>query len=237
MFTIRPWKFFLFPLLVSSLLAQSGVPTSGLVPSPDKFQNLGQLKTELKQYHDCADIQEGCYSKDLDRQADLAIKFLERRISSRKPGEKLAVVFDIDETALSNYPEMLADDFGYQAKDFDNWIKLAEAPAIPSTLRLYHEAQRLGIAVFFITGRKESQRAATEQNLRSQGYTGWQGLTLRAVGQEKEPTIQYKSQARSAVVKAGYTLVLNIGDQFSDLKGEPSAELSVKLPNPYYYLP
>jgi hypothetical protein len=31
--------------------------------------------------------------------------------------------------------------------------------------------------------------------------------------------------------------VLNVGDQFSDLKGIPREELSVKLPNPFYYIP
>jgi hypothetical protein len=38
-------------------------------------------------------------------------------------------------------------------------------------------------------------------------------------------------------VAAGYRLILNIGDQYSDLFGEPQAEASVKLPNPFYYLP
>jgi hypothetical protein len=30
---------------------------------------------------------------------------------------------------------------------------------------------------------------------------------------------------------------MSVGDQWSDLNGEPRAEISVKLPNPFYYLP
>jgi hypothetical protein len=32
-------------------------------------------------------------------------------------------------------------------------------------------------------------------------------------------------------------LILNVGDQWSDLKGVPEAEFSVKYPDPYYFLP
>jgi hypothetical protein len=34
-----------------------------------------------------------------------------------------------------------------------------------------------------------------------------------------------------------YTLALNAGDQWSDLKSTPEAELSVKYPDPYYFIP
>jgi predicted secreted acid phosphatase len=47
----------------------------------------------------------------------------------------------------------------------------------------------------------------------------------------------YKSGERAKIVAAGYRIILNVGDQMSDLNGNPQAELSVKLPNPFYYLP
>ena len=93
------------------------------------------------------------------------------------------------------------------------------------------------MTVFFITGRGEAHRAATEQNLKSQGYTNYAGLALRSPAQSKEATIEYKSNARKTIADAGYRIILNVGDQFSDLKGSPAAELSVKLPNPFYYIP
>jgi hypothetical protein len=42
---------------------------------------------------------------------------------------------------------------------------------------------------------------------------------------------------RAGIVAEGYTIVLNVGDQWSDLKGKPEAEFSVKYPDPYYFIP
>jgi predicted secreted acid phosphatase len=132
---------------------------------------------------------------------------------------------------------MADEDFGYIPRDWDAWVDLAKAPAIAGVLRLEQSAEQLGVAVFFITGRDDTQRAATEKNLRAAGYSGWAGLTLRSKDELHEATIPYKSAARAAIVKAGYRIVLNVGDQCSDLKGSPQAEFNVKLPNPFYYIP
>ena len=216
--------------------AQSAPQPTRVVASTEHVANLGTLKLKLQRYYACT-CDCGCYAKELDHQAQAAIDFLDRRAAHKGAQEKLALVLDIDETALSNYKEMAAEDYGYIPKDFDAWEDSAQATAIPGTLRLYQEAQRLGVTVFFITGRGEAHRAATEQNLKSQGYTNFAGLTLRSPAQSKESTIEYKSNARKAIVDAGYRIILNVGDQFSDMKGLPAAEFSVKLPNPFYYIP
>ena len=111
------------------------------------------------------------------------------------------------------------------------------APVIPGTLRLYKRAEELGVAVFFITARPDTQRAATESNLHSAGYDKWDGLTLRTPDQASEATVAYKSARACQIVKQGYRLVLSVGDQFSDLRGKPAADYSVKLPDPFYYIP
>ena len=49
-------------------------------------------------------------------------------------------------------------------------------------------------------------------------------------------TVQYKSGTRAHIASMGSNIVLNLGDQFSDLEGG-YAERPVKLPNPMYYLP
>ena len=216
--------------------AQSAPQSTHILASNEHVENLGTLKLKLQRYYACT-CNCGCYAKELDHQAQAAIDLLDRRAAHKRANEKLALVLDIDETALSNYKQMAAQDYGYVPNAFDAWEDSAQATAIPGTLRLYQEAQKLGVTVFFITGRGESHRAATEQNLKSQGYTNFAGLTLRTPAQAKESTIEYKSGARKTIVDAGYRIVMNVGDQFSDLKGLPAAEYSVKLPNPFYYLP
>jgi acid phosphatase len=198
--------------------------------------NLGLLRTKLKAYHDCT-CTCGCYVTSLARQDRVAIADLERAVAHATHGEKLAIVLDIDETSLSNYPEELADDFGFIQKDWDKWAESGKAAAIPGTLKLAQKAEQMGVAVFFITGRDYPLRTATEKNLREAGYSNWVGLTLRSKDEVHEATIPYKSAARERIVQAGYTILLNVGDQWSDLKGSPQAEYNVKLPNPFYYIP
>jgi hypothetical protein len=203
----------------------------------EAFPNLGLLKLRLRDYADCV-AASACYARDLDAQASA---LLDARIAQSKPGERPALVLDIDETSLSNLQQMEREDFGYIAPDFNAWVASGKAPAIPGTLRLFQHAQSLGIAVFFITGRSESQRDATIANLTSAGYRGWKGLSMqpiRAAGTPAAPTVAtYKSAERAKIIAAGYHIVLNMGDQLSDLDGDPHADISVRLPNPFYYLP
>jgi acid phosphatase len=202
----------------------------------ERIANLDDLKAQLKQYHECT-CKCGCYARDLDQQADQAIAFLRNRAAHRQPQEKLALVLDIDETTLSNYEEMVKADFANDSKAFSEWVLSAKAPAIPGTLRLTQEAQRMGVSVIFLTGRPEAQRAATEQNLRSQGFQNWRQLILRSPAQASATALAYKSAARATLQAQGYKIVLSVGDQWSDLRGQPEAEFSVKYPDPFYLIP
>jgi len=220
--------------LLSLVLAATAAAQS--ISVPRELPNLGKLRLELEAYHDCRGPH-GCYAHDLNDETAIAIAELQRAVRMNRGGAKLAVVLDIDETSLSNYTELLRSDFGYNAQAWNQWVGEADAPAIPGTLRFYREAEKLGVAVFFITGRPESARAATEANLRRVGYTQWAGLTLRSADEANAPTTAYKSAARQRIVEAGYRIAVNVGDQMSDLRGTPQAEFSVKLSDPFYYIP
>jgi acid phosphatase len=218
------------------LAAQQPQPRFSSDASAERIPNLDKLKAELRQYHDCT-CKCGCYTHDIDVQADKAIAFLRRRVAHRRPHQKLALILDIDETTLSNYAEETGADFAYNAAAFDAWVQSAQATALPGTLRLYKEAQRLGVSIFFITGRPENERAATERNLRAQGFDNWKLLVMRPAAHGAQTIGQYKAVVRSQIVQDGYTLALNVGDQWSDLRGKPEAEYSVKYPDPFYFIP
>ena len=147
---------------------------------------------------------------------------------------KRAIVFDVDETALSNYSAIDADDFKYgpksQAEATDEIGK-----AIPPTLALYKLAQKKGIATFFITGRGEAVRDHTAHNLQREGFTNYNALVLKPAG-FTGTTVDYKSSARKAIEDQGYRIVASVGDQYSDLAGGHEAA-AFKLPNPFYFLP
>jgi acid phosphatase len=219
-----------------SITAQQPAMRVAPLARGEKLPNLDKLKDELKQYHDCT-CTCGCYAKDLDAEADRAIAFLRVRAAHNAKQQRLALVLDIDETTLSNYSEMVKAGFAYEAKAFAAWEDSAAAPAIPGTLRLYKEAERLGVSVFFLTGRADTERAATAKNLQTQGFNGYKELLMRGPGDAKSTAIAFKSAQRAKIAAEGYTIVESVGDQWSDLRGKPEAEYSVKYPDPYYFIP
>ena len=151
----------------------------------------------------------------------------------RKPS--LAIVFDIDETSLSNYDEIAATNFTEATLALLTSAAQADAPAIEPTKRVYETALQNGLAVFFITGRPESipqARERTAQNLAAAGYAQYERLILNDTG---EPTIAYKSGKRAGIEAEGYDIVANLGDQESDLAGG-HADRAFKVPNPFYFI-
>ncbi len=221
------------------LLALSAWPACGqdaVVTVPGEPENLDLVKQQLVHYHSCMEMT--CYVPQMERQIDTAVRFLKQSVAARKPGEKLAMVLDIDETSLSNWAVEQRDDFGYIPADFNSCVSVWCAKAIPATLRLYKEAEKDNVAVFFISGRPQSQQADTEANLKVEGYDHWAQVYLRPLDRPKTKTAsEFKSGERRKIVEQGYRIVLNVGDQMSDLEGSPQAEHSVKLPNPFYRIP
>jgi predicted secreted acid phosphatase len=206
------------------------------VTVPNEPTNLYVIKQQLMHYHECGEAD--CYGPQIERQIDLAIGFLKQSVSGAKPGDKLAVVLDIDETSLSNWAVETQDDFGYISADSNSCIEFQCGKAIAGTLRLFHEAEKLQVAVFFITGRPEGQRDDTAANLKTEGFGHWEHLYLRPENHPKDQTVaQYKSGDRALIAADGYRIVLNLGDQLSDLAGDPQAEHSVKLQDPFYFIP
>jgi predicted secreted acid phosphatase len=222
-------KRFLAALLAATLLLTCTVPaTAQTEPS-----NLDPHKQELRAY-----IESGAYAKRIAEVALLANKYLVKRIErGAKPGRKLAIVFDIDETVLSNLPHILSQDFGYMPKNWAAWVAAGRAPAIIPVQTIYETAVRGKIDIFFISGRKEEDRASTERNLREVGYETWTKIyLLPPPSAEVTMTLRgFKIDTRRKLEQDGYVIIANIGDQNSDLVGG-YAERFFKLPNPFYLM-
>jgi predicted secreted acid phosphatase len=92
------------------------------------------------------------------------------------------------------------------------------------------------MTVFFISGRPESERAATERNLRAAGYAGYEQAFFTPDGAQFTSLADFKGPTRQKIAAMGYAIIANMGDQMSDLDGG-FAEKTFKLPNPFYYIP
>ncbi len=197
-------------------------------------KNLAVIKTSLIKYHDS-----GEYQKDQAKVIDQAMQYLKTRLAREKKSrhpKKLAIVLDIDETSLSNYADMLELDFGGKVQEINEAEGAGTDPAIAPTLELFRYAKANHVAVFFVTGRTENYRRATEKNLQNVGYENWDGLFLKPEDYHEKSAAPYKIKTREQIEQQDYTIVLSIGDQQSDLSGG-HAEKTFKLPNPYYFIP
>ena len=221
----RPWA-----LLAAALVAAcAGSPAR----APDLY--LAQRRVE-------AYIDSGRYQQDFARVVSQARSYLEQRaLSATKP----AIVLDIDETSLSNWPAYRANGWGRVVNgpcDLEKgpcglraWQGMGQSKALAPTLALARRARELDVAVFFISGRPPNLREATERNLREQGYQ-WTGVVLLPEGAKFPSAVEFKAPERRRIAEQGYTILLSMGDQQSDLAGG-YAERTFKLPNPVYYLP
>jgi acid phosphatase len=199
--------------------------------------SLVETKREVAAY-----VDSGRYEAEVTAMLDQARAFLASRAAR---GGKLAIVLDVDETALSNLTSLRANDWGFIVGgpcDLPRgpcgllaWIAMAQSPPIKPVLALARFARDRGMAIFFLTGRPERLRAVTERNLQAAGYE-WTGVLLKPDALNIPSAVDFKAAERRRLVAEGYTIVVNIGDQMSDLDGG-FAERTYKLPNPFYFVP
>lgn len=192
--------------------------------------NLSQTLRAVEAYY-----HSGQYEKDLSHVAASARAYLLERVQ-RAGKEKPALVLDIDDTSLSWLEPVEKAHFCLSAVDDRAVVMRAELKPILPTLKLFRLARQKGVAVFFITGRPEITRRFTEKNLKRAGYEGWAGLYLHPTGVPYDSEAPVKTAARKEITQRGYAIILNMGDQESDLAGG-YAERTFKLPNCIFYYP
>jgi predicted secreted acid phosphatase len=201
-----------------------------VVPAFAATTPTGKSADDIRAYYDSGD-----WNRAVKKQATKAKAYLVKRTHGKRAARKPALVLDIDETSLDNYP-CLNESGGipYSAVPYAVCVVAYDAPAIKPVRSLFRLAKDLKVKVFFITGRPEAIRAGTLQNLKAAGYKGRYELILQPAGYNDPSTVPYKSGARKQIEKRGFTIVANVGDQQSDLSGGYS-ERTYKLPNPIYF--
>jgi predicted secreted acid phosphatase len=190
-----------------------------------------QQRDQHKQY-----FESGAYFKEIEKKLFDGKEYLDRQLQQPRQN-RLAIVLDIDETALSNYRHLERLSFTQNVPALTGAMMLANAEPIPAVLGLYRYATEHKIAVFFISSRPNTPEflAVTMQNLKNAGYNHWQELILKPIEKDEIPVHEFKTNARRQIAAQGYDIVLNIGDQEADLQGG-YAEVRLKIPNPFYGL-
>ena len=196
-----------------------GLPDLGSTAS----YNAGDWEDALRTFHD-----NGVYEARIAEIDSLAAAYV-----AHQGGRKLAIVLDVDETSLSNYAAIYADHFTFglnRQAEATNEIGVVIQP----TLDLFNLAKAKGIAVFFVSERREATRDHTISNLQREGYGSWTDLILKP-DDSIQSTVEYKSSARESIEQQGYRIVATVGDQYADFAGG-HAGLGFKLANPFYFV-
>jgi HAD superfamily, subfamily IIIB (Acid phosphatase) len=223
-------------------------------PEPDlgEPQNIDVFKKQLL-YYRCK-----AYEDDVARVLDAAQKW----VAARAPQvTKPAIVLDIDETSLTNWPRIIQDDFAYipngscdlkvgdPCGDLD-WQQSAAAQALQPTLKFYKAARCIDAAspctpvdVFFITGRREivhNNEKPSDWTLRNLKLAGYGDIAPDHLYMREADSgggvSDYKTSKRIDVESRGFVIIASVGDQKSDLAGG-HAEMTFKVPNPFYFIP
>ena len=222
----------------SLLSVKPGTNASLYCDSIKPQRNIGKLSGEIRNYY-----KSGNYNKDLNAVAGQAVQCLKSYDFSELKG-KPAIVLDIDETCLSNYGYDDYYNFGYSSRLWANWIKKGSLDGgkytietIKPTLELSNLARKLGVTVFFVTGARDPLRIYTIRNLKKAGYVfDDKNLIMKPNNAHFKSAADYKTPQREKIEEKGYRIIINLGDQCSDLKGG-YAEHTFKYPNPFYYVP
>ncbi|WP_420362964.1 HAD family acid phosphatase [Curtobacterium aetherium] len=233
--------------------------SSGRTEGGEGIPNIDSVKKTIAAYYGdpgtgIADETDGPYVREMRSIVAKQTRALQRTYDRAvRHGEKPAIVFDADDTTLETYDMEVADmHFVFDPAEQDVWVQGQRFPATPSMVGFVDAAQRIGFTVFGITGRNDDQKAATLGNLAKVGYSGFTAdrffTKWTGKGASQQPsyvtcaaakctTVEYKALTRKHIEQdLGYDIALNVGDQWSDLQGG-SADRTLKLPNPTYYLP
>ncbi|MFI6767796.1 HAD family acid phosphatase [Streptomyces sp. NPDC050355] len=229
------------------------------VPRTDKeIPNLTQVQDKIKAYYGDTVTADGehyaspksNYARQVRGIEAKARAYLTKALAEHAKGDgraKPAIVLDMDDTTLLTYNYELQVGFHYTPESQDKYLETTDMDPVFGMNRLVKWAHDKGAEVFFITGRKESQRDWSVRNLKNVGYDVTLDRKHVYLKNKENPppylpcgagctTIEYKSGTRKHIESLGYNIVANFGDQYSDLSGG-AGDRTFKLPNPMYYLP
>jgi acid phosphatase len=163
-----------------------------------------------------------------------------------------AVILDVDETVLDNsayQARLILDGETYDTASWNAWCRERTATAVPGALRFVEHATNAGVAVFYLTNRRNVVRAATRDNLEALGFpVSDDRLIMR--GQRAAWSASDKAPRREHIMQS-HRIVMQIGDNLGDFLSEVETTLDERermsathrgfwgtrwfmLPNPQY---
>ena len=147
----------------------------------------------------------------------LARANLQAAIAKTGDASKLAVVSDLDETAIDNSALLVRDMQKCHVYDtwdtWGDWELRGKPTPIPGALEFFDFADKAGVAIYYISDRfgEPENKAATIATLKELGFPQVSDETVLLYGTSKAE--------RRAVVSKDHKIVLLLGDTLHDFDG------------------
>lgn len=138
-----------------------------------------------------------------------------RRGASRRAVQRAAVIVDADETVLDNshfQAGLILRNLPYDSQTWREWCERAEAGAVPGAVDFLNYAARRGVRVFYITNRRQAEKAGTISNLQKLRFPDVSEETVMVRADGSPPS----KESRRQQVTAQYRIALLVGDNLND---------------------
>ena len=138
---------------------------------------------------------------------------------SRRHMKPPAIIVDADETVLDNsrfQAELILRNVAFTSQSWQDWINRADAGAVPGALDFLNYSYRRGVRVFYITNRRQPEKAGTVANLKKLGFPD---VSEETVMIREQGTTSSKEPRRQSV-RSRYRVVLLVGDNLNDFKDD-----------------
>jgi len=191
-----PWL--VLGLVIGGLAAGVAVAASGLQPADltftpkhaTDFTNIDVARAWAKNYYGAPGAVAGSgatatwnaplsQTSNYAQEAESVETGLDNWLSARSKVSNRAIVLDVDDTTLTTWNYELYSNWDFNPASNANFVGLTGTtftgnmfPATPGMIDLVSHAKALGYAIFWITGRGDSQHAATIANLVNDATAG-----------------------------------------------------------------
>ncbi len=167
-------------------------------------------------------------------------------------GLPATVIVDVDETVLDNrafQARNVIDNRGFDGDAWAEWVRAAQAPAIPGAVAFAQSAAARGITIHYVTNRGIELTEATLANLRAEGFPVTDARYILGRGMPVPGCDEGSGKrCRRRLVGRSHRVLMMIGDQVGDFMQDAAADTAIidapqrewigqrwfVLPNPVY---
>lgn len=145
---------------------------------------------------------------------NIAMYKIDDAAKSKKKKTKLAVITDLDETAIDNSGYAVRcynDAHGYTDDSWNKWCNDAVADSVPGSVTFFKYADKKGITIFYVSNRSNTSLAKTMENMKKLGFP-----QVTEEHFKLKTTTSSKEERRREIAKE-YKIVALLGDNLVDM--------------------